>query len=246
MTVFRSAHPRTAGWALAAVGALLLFAPPGRAGLVPVTLDPNGPVVTSFDGSLSYTFNGSTGGHFHSDTTPLILTGDFLGNNSAFFDSSSVSIDLNVTKTGSLVGTGTFQLTGAVDLNGDHIDDATGTLLTGTITAFGANQGPPTDPFDGVFQITGGLLTAPVSLSGGGTQAPGFRIGQAGGFFLFAEDVTQGTLGDFSHSFASDSTKSQVGVVIPEPATAVLGLLAGALLGCRSAVRRRAGGRRGG
>lgn len=238
-------HPRPAGWALAAVVALLLLPPPGRAGLVPVTLDPNGPTIDSFDGG-TLTYNALTG-NFHSDTTPLSLSGTFLPGSPIVFDlgfPSDLSIDLTVNHAGNLVGTGTFQLTGALDLDGDGTDDASGTLLTGTITDFGANRGPPTDPFDGIFRITGGLLTAPVSLSGGGSESVGFHVGQAGGFFLFAEDVTQGTLGDFSHSFASDSAKSEVGVVVPEPATAVLGLLGGVLLACRVAGRRAAGRRR--
>ena len=229
---------RLAGWAVAAACALLLPAP-GRAATLPIVLDPNGPTIDSAypDGTLSYD-RGT--GNFHSDSVPLSITriDPFVFGQ---FSSGNVSIDLFVDTSGNFVSNGSgFVLTGGVDLDGDGTDDATGTLLTGTITGFGADPaGPPTVAFNGTFVITGGSFTQPIPLSGGGTQDPLFNVGDIGGFFLFAESVTSGTLGDFSASFSSDSGKDLEGPVLPAPPGAVLALIGAGMLLSRSTLRRR-------
>jgi hypothetical protein len=76
-----------------------------------------------------------------------------------FFDPSqpaALTFDVHVNASGNLVAGGTgFTLSGAVDIDGDGLDDpkrttTAMTLLTGTITAFGTNgPGPPTVTFNG-------------------------------------------------------------------------------------------------
>jgi hypothetical protein len=137
------------------------------------------------------------------------------------------TIDLFVDHGGNFQISGTgFTLTGQVTLGAQTFN---GTLLTGTITAFGADAaGPPTREFDGLFAVTGGQLTQ---------NNGSFRVGESPGFILFAENVTGGTLGDFTHAFSSSSVKGPAGPTVstPEPATLALALCgAGALLlaGC--------------
>jgi YD repeat-containing protein len=118
-------------------------------------------------------------------------------------------------------------VTGAIDLDGDGLDDVTGDaadpVLYGRVTAFGAESaGAPTRVFNGLFEVDGGRLTGTVALSGGGSVSGGFSVGPSGVFFLQAETVTAGTLGDFTADFASDGVKSQVGTVVPGPASWVL------------------------
>jgi hypothetical protein len=147
---------------------------------------------------------------------------------------------MTVDKSGNLVsGLPGFSLSGSIDLNGDGTDDASGTLLKGKITSFGATPaGPATWLYNGTFLIEGGLLTAPVALSGGGSVGPLFTLGSTGGFLGNAEDTISGTLGDFMHDFASDQDKPVAGPV-PEPATLVAGLVVGGLMLARSLRRRR-------
>src|SRR5262249_50143663 len=75
--------------------------------------------------------------------------------------------------------------------------------------------------------IAGGLLTQPIPLSGGGTLPALFSVGDPGVFFLDAENVTAGTLGDFTASFASTNVKSEVVAAVPEPPAWLLLLLGG-------------------
>jgi hypothetical protein len=235
-------------WPLALLGALLPAAP-GRADpLLALPVDPNGPTIQSFDGSLSYTLSS---GEFRSDTFPLILTANNLPPSAGGFGtflSGTATFDLFVNHSGHFLSSGLgFRLTGALDLDGDGTADVTGTdtnpLLAGPITNFGGDQfesvppGPPGVPpivFDGTFRITGGLLTMPVALSGGGSVTLGFRPGQTGGFFLTAEDQTPTpppfVLGNFSTNFGSDMVKDTEGLLVPEPASAVLGLLGAGML----------------
>jgi hypothetical protein len=222
--------------ALAALASLLAPAP-ARAGLVDIQPDPNGPVVEGFFGTLAYT---RATGNFHSETNPLTVSAPNIPGGFALFSSGNATVDLTVNSMGQFVSGGAgFTLTGSIDLDGDGTDDVSGTLLTGTITAFGAEDpGPPTREFNGLFKVTGGLLLAPVTLSGGGSLSLGYRLNQPGGFLLFAESVTSGTLGDFSADFSSDSVKGDYVTAIPEPATATLAAVAAGLLAGRLAYRR--------
>jgi hypothetical protein len=222
--------------ALALIVSLLAPAP-GRAGLVNVVPDPNGPVVEGFFGSLAYD---RATGNFHSETLPLTISGPSIPGGFALFSSGNAVADLFVSPGGGFVAGGSgFELTGGIDLDGDGIDDVSGALLSGTITAFGAEDpGPPTRTFNGLFKVTGGLLLDPVALSGGGSLSVGYRLDALGGFILSAENVTAGTLGDFSADFASDSVKGTYPLAIPEPATAGLAAIAVGLLAWRFAYRR--------
>jgi hypothetical protein len=188
------------------------------------------PVVFSLDGALSYN---ATTGRFHSETIPIVISnpslpggfGSFIGAN------DQTTIDLFVDHNGNFMSSGTgFTMRGDVDLDNDGTADASGVLLSGVITAFGADPaGPPTRVFDGLFTIQGGALTQDIALSGGGTVFGGFPLGSTGGFFLFAENVATGTLGDFTLDFATPplSVKDNVGVAVPEPSSWVLCLMAG-------------------
>jgi hypothetical protein len=207
-------------------------------------------VISGINGTLTYS---AATGEFQASTFPIIIAGPTIPapGHIGFFDQSipsTTTIDLFVDKAGNFVSNGTgLQITGAVDLDGDGTNDATGLLLSGNITAFGADPaGPPTRVFDGLFTVTGGLLTQNITLSGGGTVFGGFPVGATGGFFLFAEDVTGGTLGNFNNDFSSDAVKDQESLVIPEPgawacwAVALAGLAG--LAWCRPRTARAAAG----
>jgi hypothetical protein len=231
---------RLAGFNLV-VGLLFFSATPAcQAGPIQLTT----PVVFSLDGALSYN---ATTGLFHSETIPVVISdpnlpggfGSFIGAN------DRTTIDLFVDHNGNFVSSGTgFTMVGVVDLKNDGTAVASGVLLFGVITAFQADPaGPPTRVFDGLFTIQGGALTQDVALSGGGTVFGGFPLGSTGGFFLFAENVATGILADFTFEFATPplSVKDNVGVVVvPEPSTWVLCLVAGVGLAACGFFRRRA------
>jgi hypothetical protein len=222
-------------WTVRTLGAglmLLLTAAPGRAGLLQFQLGT--PVVFSGNGSLTYN---ATTGEFQSTLTPLTYNSPSLpGGFVTFSGQGQTTIDLFVNHNGNFQNNGTgFTLTGQVTLGTHTFND---TLLTGDITAFGADAaGPPTRAFNGLFTITGGQLTQ---------NNGGFTVGETGGFILFAENVTSGTLGDFTQSFTSSSVKGPAGPAVsgPEPATLLLGLVGvgGLLLAGRGRKRRRRAG----
>jgi hypothetical protein len=180
----------------------------------------------------------------------LIYLSRATGLNPVFLDpdttgSAGLTIDLIVNQNGNFAGPGAgVRLTGAIDFNGDGIDDVSSTaaspLLAGTITAFGTDPaGPPTRSFDGYFRVTGGLLTSPITIIGTGQIIPPeFGVGSQGGFFISAENVTNGILGNYTQNFSSDRTKPLIGAV-PEPGGLVLALSGATTLCGFGWVRRR-------
>jgi hypothetical protein len=222
--------------------ALLLACGSSRAGgLIPITLDPNGPTIQGLiGGTLSY--NASTG-EFLSQTIPTVLSaGSLPPPPPTLFDfTGTTSIDLFVNTDGSFRGNGSgLSISGGTLTLGDGTT-VTGPFLTGTITAFGAQPaGPPTLVFDGLFQVTGGSLTAPIALNGGGNLPAVFTVGQTAGFIVNAENVTSGTLGDFMSSFSSNSVKDVEGAIVPEPWSVFQGLTGiGLVWAARQRARRR-------
>lgn len=228
--------------------AVLVLVPAGscQGGLIQFSLDPNYPVILGINGSLTY--NAATQ-QFHSETDLLTYSADFLPTGFVFFSSGRTVIDLLADSAGNLVsGLAGLKMTGELDLDEDGTIDVAGDaatpLLFGQVLAFGAEAaGPPTRVFNGLWEIQGGKLTETIALSGGGSVFGGFPQGPStstfGGFFLFAENVTSGTLGDFTSDFSSDSVKDNVGVVTPEPTSLAMGLAGGSLLGAFGYVRRR-------
>jgi hypothetical protein len=218
---------------------LVLAPPAGRAEVILST-----PIVTSINGTLTY--NAATG-NFHSDSQAIVIASpSYPGGFAAFVTPGQVTIDLFVDKSGHFVNNGIgFQMSGSVDFDHDGKADATGTLLTGTITSFQSQApGPPTRTFEGLFTITGGALTQDVMFSGGGSVFGGYPVGFTGGFILDAENVSKGILGDFSADFSSTSIKDQEGLVVPEPSSWALALLGSAELGILDFIRRRTRRRR--
>jgi len=159
--------------------------------------------------------------------------------------SDLATLDLTVNSSGNLVGTGSLTVTGALDIDGDGINDVNeSTLLTGKITALGtATAGPAPWEFDGLMSFTGGTLTQPsIPLSGGGAFTNLFQVGGAGAFDLVVEQQNSGILGDFSSSFSGNSIKQiAAGVPTPEPDTATLTVLAVATIAGWGALRRLSG-----
>jgi hypothetical protein len=239
------------GCAIGWIMILVLFgAPRASCGgpLLGINFTPNGPGIDALSGALSY--NATTLDFNASTTDPNALTlitptysapsnPNFL--TAGFFDptlSAALTFDVHVNASGALVPGGTgFSLTGAVDIDGDGLDDPRGTttamtLLTGNITAFGTNgPGPPPVTFNGLFQVTGGLLTGPLTLSNNDKIAALFPIGSFEGFSLTAENTSAGILGDFRSSFSSSTVKPYAGAFVPEPGGLVL-VLSGAAFAC--------------
>jgi hypothetical protein len=242
-----------AGWLVVFV---VLAAPrPTTAGpLLPINFTP-APGVQATSGTLMYTastldFNLST-----TDPNALTLFTPFYSTPSnpnspfaGFFDlglPAALTIDLHVNASGNLVAGGTgFTLSGAVDIDGDGLDDPKGpptamTLLTGTITAFGTNgPGPGPVTFNGLFQVTGGRLTAPMTLSNNDNIGALFTIGSRDGFAITAEQSISGILGDFRADFKASPDKTYAGAFVPEPGALVL-VLSGTVTLCGYVLVRR-------
>ena len=196
---------------LASVSILLLWPGQSPAGLLTLNFDPNGPSIAAENGALSYNH---TTGDFQSTATPVLYSSSNLpGSPISFSGSPQLSIDLFVNTNGTFRQNGTgFDLDGTLSIGGSPIS---GTLLTGDITAFGAEDPePPPGAFDALFTITGGALAGIVP-----TQ---FQIGETAGIELTAENVTSGTLGDFRGSFSSSSVKDIAGAIVPEPSALTL------------------------
>ncbi len=211
----------------AALGAMaVLHATEARGDLISFDFDPNRSVIVSVDGSASYSATATTG-DFHVQVTDLFYLSNNLpgGAPDVAVDNGSAVIDLTVDKSGNLVGVGSITVTGGVDFDQDGTDDVSGTLLTGSVTQFGAaGAGPAPWEFDGLFTFTGGGLTqSSIPLSGGGSFADLFKVGETGGFDLVVEQQVSGILGDFLASFSGNTIKGPaVGVSVPEPSAAAL------------------------
>ena len=216
---------------LAALSALVILLPTRECqagGLIPITFDQTQPFIAATDGSLSY--NASTGDFNVQATGLFYLSNDLPGG--AFqvpLDGGQATIDLTLDQNGNLLGRGTLTVTGGIDFDQDGQDDATGTLLTGSVTAFGAaGPGPAPWEFDGLFDVTGGALSqASIPLSGGGTFSNLFNTGEPGGFDLVVEQQVSGILGDFAADFSGNTLKNfPAGLAIPEPSSGALGTIA--------------------
>lgn len=223
-----------------ALGILCVFAPAAaRAGLLPVAFQSGSPIVSGSHGDLSY--NAATG-EFNTtlNSSSLVFAAPFVQPNGFTHFKGSLSIDFFVNNKGQFVANGSgLELNGTVTINGATF---TGTLLTGTITDFGSQAaGPPSRSFDGFFDITGGALTTTQPGNGGQPVFGGFPSGETGGFILVAEKTTSGILGDFAQNFTSNSVKSAVGMVSPEPSSLTLLLTAAGTLGVWRLRRKRLG-----
>jgi MYXO-CTERM domain-containing protein len=188
---------------------------------LPAGFDPNRPVILGANGTLTY--DASTG-DFHAVADALSYTANGMVN--SFGNGSQITLDVMLDSMGGLQGPGTFTVTGSLPgIPGP-------TLLSGTVTDFGADPAaPPTVSFNGLFDIQGGALT----------QNGDFPLGGPPGVFLLsAENVAGGTLGDFTQNFSSSSGKVQVGVSsVPAPAAWLLGVLGAGGLSLFGVIRRR-------
>jgi hypothetical protein len=221
----RTTSTRLAGIVCAA-GLLLLG--PARlchgGSLLNFQLDPNSPVISGFNGSLRYN---ATTGELVAIVDPLIFTSpNPPGGGYARFRGGTETIDLFVNPDGTFRRDGTgMQLNGSLSIGGTIIS---GTLLTGEITAFGADP-PGSLPFTAnlLFKPEGGLLTQPIPLAGGGILPIQFPLGGAeGGIDLFAEKRIRGVPGDFTRDFDLSKLKKLEGLtLVPEPASWVLGTI---------------------
>jgi len=204
-------------------------------GLLSINFDQTRPVILATDGSVTYD---QASGDFNVQATGLFFLSNNLpnGNTQVPITNDLAAINLMVDQNGNLMGTGTLTVTGAIDFDQDSQNDVSGTLLKGTISAFGvAGAGPAPWEFNGLFSFDSGALTqASIPLSGGGTFTDLFTVGQTGGFDLVVEQQVSGILGDFSASFSGNTDKGIVtGVSTPEPTTVTLGLIAlVAIAGC--------------
>ncbi len=164
------------------------------------------PLMTfNVDGAVNYD---AVSDAFLVDATPISI--DSSVSPFGFFFSGDLDINIEVDSTGTLVGGSVgddFALIGDVDLNGDFVVDASGSLLTGEILAFGhQDSGGLTDNYDFRFQITGGLLTT-------GALAADY-LGKDIGITATSENST--FTGDFNVNF-SGNVKGTVGTIDPIP-----------------------------
>jgi hypothetical protein len=208
--------------------------------LLPFSFDPNGPTFLGANGILSY--DASTG-EFSGTARPLTLSSPQLPGGSGFVrfsGDSQLGFDFFVNPDGTFQrDPDGFNLTGTLSIGGTKIS---GTLLSGDFTAFGAEPtGPPTWVANALFDTSGGLLTQPIPLADGMTLPAQFAIGGPPvGMDFFAENVTSGTLGNFTASFSSDKVKPQGGPVgVPEPSSWVPAMIALIVLGLFRRVRKR-------
>lgn len=116
----------------------------------------------SFSGNGDTSFNADQGlFSISSEPVALVLPPVRFVNNT-LAGSKLFEINIIVDNAGQLVSGVSgddLLVTGSVDINGDGIPDANGTLLTGEVTQFGyRDTGTRTDLYDFVFNVTGGEL----------------------------------------------------------------------------------------
>ena len=216
---------------LAALSALVILLPTRECqagGLIPITFDQTQPFIAATDGSLSY--NASTGDFNVQATGLFYLSNDLPGERFQVpLDGGQATIDLTLDQNGNLLGPGTLTVTGGIDFDQDGTDDATGTLLTGSVTAFGAaGPGPAPWEFDGLFNVTGGgpepgvdpperrrHVQQPVQLGG----ARGIRPGRRAAGQRHPGGLRVGLLGEHVKNLPA-------GQAIPEPSSGALGTIA--------------------
>jgi hypothetical protein len=202
-------------------------------GLLNFQLNPEGPIIGLGSGTLNY--NALTG-EFSGTMVPLTYSSPNLpGNGTGTFSSNSLfTFTFYVNSDGSFRSDPDgFNLMGTLTLNGLNPPvHLSGSLLSGDFYDFGAEPpGPPEWVSNALVNPTGGLLTAPQQMVGVPVQFP--LTGPPIGIDFFVNNVTSGTLGDFTQSFTSSDVSGVFGQVIPEPATwvpATIGL--GAVLLC--------------
>jgi hypothetical protein len=184
-----------------------------------------GPVILATDGSVTY--DASTEA-LSVQATGLFFLSNYLpfGNPQVPITDDGATLSLTVNSSGQIVGTGTIAMNGAIDFDQDGTNDVSGSLLTGSITAFSsAGAGPAPWDFNGLFNITGGLLTqASIPLSGGGVFTDLYQVGALAQFNLEIEQQVSGILGDFLADFSGVTVKGLVASV-PEPGTLTLSLI---------------------
>jgi hypothetical protein len=234
MMSFSACTPRGVLLALAAAWTVLLAPVAGRADLLPIAPNPDGPIILGVNGTLTYD---ATTHDFAESATALSFTAGFVPGGTASITGGTTSVDLFVDNNGNFLNNG-----GGIDVTGTMTIGSTtisGALLTGDVVAFGAQAaGPPSLEFNGLFTITGGLLTQPIPLGGGGTARAPYTVGMLGGFQVTAEGVSRGILGDFSADFSGNPTKDGYFNPLPEPGTLMLAVLGTAGLGGAWGLRR--------
>lgn len=178
-----------------------------------IAIDPAYPQITYDNGgTTAYT---AASQDFTVNARPLQFTLDGSSPFALVTNPRSVTIAIKVDNTGALIG-GTLGndlvITGVIDVDGDTIPDYAGTLLTGEIKAFGyQNEGLGVGTFDFVFEATGGQLTLPTNLSGGGTLSNFYD-----GKLIYMAQTTEPRVGQPSFvDFTTDFTGNAKGTEGP-------------------------------
>jgi hypothetical protein len=180
----------------------------------------------SFDNGGNTTYNATTDA-FHVDAFPIAIRLNAADSPHFITPNPPVAgeyfkISILVDDSGNLVGddgANGLSVFGFVDLDGDHVFDASGTLLTGTVTGFGFQNNGTTDLFDFTFDVTGGALAS-----------------------YFADSVgvsLQSERSNFADSFKTNFGGGAKGTLgnVPEPASLVL--FGAGVLGLGAAGRKR-------
>jgi hypothetical protein len=249
MEPLRWSYPSALARLTLTVGAVaLLSSAECWADLVGPTFDQSRPEIFALgDTGDSVTYSAASGDFNVQALGLYFITSPFTSNVVAPLSNGLAVLDLKVGPSGNLAGPGSLTVTGAIDLDQDGSNDVLGTLLTGTINAFGAAAASASPwEFDGLLNINGGALTQrSIALSGGGTFTDLLRIGDPGAFDLTVETQLTGILGDFVSDFSGSKLKGPIpGVAqaVPEPSTSVLAIFALASIAGGHLLKRRAGG----